>query len=118
MVYLIPSAEVQRLIGNVIQSNVIQAKYTILKQEPFTVTSKLILLLLIIMIFKNEQGTVTNNEIHAVFSDMTVQTDRHIRAKRHVIIIKDNVKSTCKLIDITVPCDNKNSSSQEIEKKK
>ena len=69
------------------------------------------------MLFKNQQDTVTNNEIHAVFWDMAVQTDRHIRAKRHVIILKDNVKSTCKLTDITVLCD-KNASSQEIEKKK
>jgi len=47
---------------------------------------------------------------------MAVQTDRHISANRPDIIIKDKMNSTCKLIDMTVPCD-KNVSSKEIEKK-
>ena len=47
---------------------------------------------------------------------MAVQKDRHISANRPDIIIKENVNSTCKLIDTTVPCD-KNVSSKEIEKK-
>ena len=42
--------------------------------------------------------------------------DRHISANRPDIIIKDKMNSTCKLIDMTVPCD-KNVSSKEIEKK-
>ena len=40
MVYLVPSAELQQLIGNVIRNNVIHAKYKILKQEPSTVASE------------------------------------------------------------------------------
>ena len=47
---------------------------------------------------------------------MAVQTDRHISANRPDIIIRDKVSSTCKLIDITIPC-NTTVSSKEIEKK-
>ena len=47
---------------------------------------------------------------------MAVQTNRHIFANRPDNIIKDKVNSTCKLIDMTVPCDKK-VSSKEIEKK-
>ena len=42
--------------------------------------------------------------------------NNNISANRSDIIIKDNVNSTCKLIDMTVRCD-KNVSSKEIEKK-
>jgi len=45
---------------------------------------------------------------------MAVQTDGHISANRPDIITKDKMNSTCKLVDMTVPCD-KNVSSKEIE---
>ena len=45
-----------------------------------------------------------------------MHTDRHVGANRPDIIIKDKVNSTCKLIDMTVPCD-KNVSIKEMEKK-
>ena len=45
-----------------------------------------------------------------------MQTDRHMDANRTDIIITDKVKSTCKLIDMTVLC-GKNVSSKEIEMK-
>ena len=57
-----------------------------------------------------------DNNNNTVLWDIAVQTDRHISANRPDIIIKDKVNSTCKLIDMTVPCD-KNVSSKEIEKK-
>ena len=66
--------------------------------------------------YENQPDTVTNTETHTVLWDMAVQTDRHIKANRPDIIIKDKVNSTCKLIDMTVPC-GKNVSSKEIEKK-
>ena len=47
---------------------------------------------------------------------MAVQTDRHIGANRPDIITKDEMNSSCKLIDMTVPCD-KNVSCKEIERK-
>ena len=46
-----------------------------------------------------------------------MHTDRHVGANRPDIIIKDKVNSTCKLIDMTVPCD-KNVSIKEMEKKR
>ena len=45
-----------------------------------------------------------------------VQTDRHVGVNRPDIIIKDKMNSSCKLIDMTIPCD-KNVSCKEIEKK-
>ena len=66
--------------------------------------------------YDHQPDTVTNTETHTVLWDMAVQTDRHISANRPDIIIKDKMNSTCKLIDMTVPCD-KNVSSKEIEKK-
>ena len=65
--------------------------------------------------YDHQPDTVTNTETHTVLWDMAVQTDRHISANRPDIIIKDKMNSTCKLIDMTVPCD-KNVSSKEIEK--
>ena len=41
---------------------------------------------------------------------------RYIRANRPAIIMIDKENSTCKLIDITVPCD-KNTPIKKIEKK-
>ena len=49
--------------------------------------------------------------------DMPVNTDRTITANRPDIIVKDSVKSTCKLIDMTVPSD-RNIALKEIEKKR
>ena len=47
---------------------------------------------------------------------MAVHTDGHIGANRPDIIIKEKVNSTCKLIDMSIPCD-KNVSTKEMEKK-
>ena len=66
--------------------------------------------------YEHQPGTVTNTETHTVLWDMAVHTDRHVGANRPDIIIKDKVNSTCKLIDMTVPCD-KNVSIKEMEKK-
>ena len=66
--------------------------------------------------YEHQPDSVTNTETHTVLWDMAVQTDRHISANRPDIIIKDKVNSTCKLIDMTVPCDKK-VSSKEIERK-
>jgi len=66
--------------------------------------------------YDHQADTVSTTETHTVLWDMAVQTDRHISANRPDIIFKDNMNSTCKLIDMTVPCD-KNVSSKEIEKK-
>lgn len=46
---------------------------------------------------------------------MTVLTDSHIDASRPVMIIKDKMNSTCKLIDMSASCDS-NVSIIEMEK--
>ena len=66
--------------------------------------------------YEHKPDTVTDTDTHTVLWDMAVNTDRHIGANRPDIIIKDKVNSTCKLIDMTVPCD-KNVSTKEMEKK-
>ena len=48
--------------------------------------------------------------------DMPFNTDRTITANRPDIIVKDSVRSTCKLIDMTVPTD-RNIALKEVEKK-
>ena len=48
--------------------------------------------------------------------DMPVNIDRTITANRPVIIVKDSVNSTCKLIDMTVSSD-RNTALKGIEKK-
>ena len=66
--------------------------------------------------YEHQPDTVINTDTHTVIWDMAVHTDRHIGANRPDIIIKDKVNSTCKLIDMTVPCD-RNVSIKEMEKK-
>ena len=48
--------------------------------------------------------------------DMPVNTDRTITLNRPDIIVKDSVRSTCNLIDMTVPSD-RNIELKEVEKK-
>ena len=65
---------------------------------------------------EHQLDIATNTETYTVLWDMAVQTDRHLGANRRDIIIKDKVNSTCKLIDMTAPCD-QNVSIKEMEKK-
>ena len=51
MVYLVPSAVVQRGIYDIIRNNAVKAKHTILKQEPCTIMLQLNGIIIIIIIF-------------------------------------------------------------------
>ena len=64
--------------------------------------------------YKSTNRTLTNTETYTVLGYMVVHTDRHIGANTPDKIIKDKTNSTCKMIDMTVPCD-KNVSSKEVE---
>ena len=69
--------------------------------------------------YQHQQETLMHNKDNniTIMWDMPVNTDRTITANRpDIIIVKDSVNSTCKLIDMTVPSD-RNIALKEIEKK-
>ena len=65
--------------------------------------------------YEHEPETVSENDNITILWDMSIHTDREIKANRPDIIIKDKVEKTCMLIDMTVPSD-KNISVKVVEK--
>ena len=68
--------------------------------------------------YQHEPETVVHNKDNniTIMWDMPVNTDRTITLNRPDIIVKDSVRSTCNLIDMTVPSD-RNIELKEVEKK-
>ena len=55
--------------------------------------------------YDHEPETVTENEDLTILWDMPMHTDRKITANRPDIVIKDHKTKSCKLIDMAVPSD-------------
>ncbi|XP_068750922.1 uncharacterized protein [Montipora capricornis] len=68
--------------------------------------------------YQHEPDTVVHNKDNniTIMWDMPVNTDRTITLNRPDIIVKDSVRSTCNLIDMTLPSD-RNIELKEVEKK-
>ena len=65
--------------------------------------------------YEHQTPPVTENEKVAILWDFPIQTDRTIKANRPDIIIRDKIKRTCLLIDVSIPAD-KNTSLKNFEK--
>ena len=55
--------------------------------------------------YEHQPQTVTESEKVTILWDMQVHTDKTIKINKSDIIIKDKLKRTCILIDLTVPSD-------------
>jgi len=65
--------------------------------------------------YEHKPAPVVENKTVTLLWDFSIHTDRTIQANRPDIVIKDKVKRTCQLIDMSVPSDN-NVSAKEFEK--
>ena len=65
--------------------------------------------------YEHKPEPVIENKNVTILWDFSIHTDRTIQANRPDIVIKDKVKRTCQLIDMSVPSDN-NVSAKEFEK--
>ena len=65
--------------------------------------------------YEHKPEPITENKTVTILWDFSIHTDRTIQANRPDIVIKDKVKRSCQLIDMSVPNDN-NVSAKEFEK--
>ena len=65
--------------------------------------------------YKHKPNTVTEYDECTILWDMSLHTDREIKANRPDIIVKDKEQKQCHLIDVTVPSE-RNVSAKEVEK--
>ena len=65
--------------------------------------------------YEHKPEPVVDDRNVTILWDFPIHTDRTIQANRPDIIIKDKVKRTCQMIDMSVPSDN-NVSAKEFEK--